>query len=123
MSESIRNLLLPNFIAQTSSSLFRTKSKPARIKQKTPVRPRLLSCIQTVKMLLKTLLPSFLAAATVKGFPAPDLDEALGELQVFKRDAVLDARDLELAELHNVNLTESKACQSSRLTHDANCFL
>lgn len=61
-------------------------------------------------MLLKPLLPGLLAAAaTVKGFPAPEVDDGQGKLEVFKRDAVPDARDLELADMHQVNLTESRS--------------
>ncbi|KAJ3535790.1 hypothetical protein NM208_g6988 [Fusarium decemcellulare] len=54
-------------------------------------------------MLIKTLLPSLLAAL-VAALPAPDLS-AEGEMELFKRDGVLNARDLELAEIHGVNLT------------------
>lgn len=77
-------------------------------------------------MLLKLLSPVLLAAAVVRAFPSPEqaqnldvdgdlvLDTVYGEFEVFKRDAVLSARDLELADLHGVNLTESKS--TSNLT-------
>lgn len=56
-------------------------------------------------MLFKFLLPSLLAAVAVA---APTAD-AEGHLEVvrFKRDAVLEARDLELADAHGIDLTES----------------
>ncbi|KAF4998052.1 hypothetical protein FDECE_11904 [Fusarium decemcellulare] len=55
-------------------------------------------------MLIKTLLPSLLATLAA-ALPAPDLS-AEGEMELFRRDAVLNARDLELAEIHGVNLTQ-----------------
>lgn len=63
-------------------------------------------------MLFNLLLPSLFAAVTVVAAPAPDtdvvLDEAHGEMIKFKRDTILETRDLELAEMHGVNLTESR---------------
>ncbi|OBT90314.1 hypothetical protein VE02_03316 [Pseudogymnoascus sp. 03VT05] len=53
-------------------------------------------------MFLTTFLVSFSAAIALA---APTTD-GFGEIELFKRDAVLDTRDLEHAELHGVNLTE-----------------
>ena len=60
-------------------------------------------------MLLKPFLPVF-AAALVAAAPAQssDDDSLIGEMQVFKRGSGLTTRDVELAEMHRVNLTESK---------------
>lgn len=57
-----------------------------------------------------------IAATHANANPVPEadaipehFDESAGaEIVRFKRDAILDPRDLELAELHQVNLTESK---------------
>lgn len=78
-------------------------------------------------MRLNLLLPSLLTTAVVRAFPSsPELDvdmdvvgdilldEEYGEFEVFKRDSALDARDLELAEMHGVNLTESKKLPNLR---------
>jgi hypothetical protein len=54
---------------------------------------------------------TILLAVSTMAMPAPvpaDFKNGHGELHVFKRDAILEARDFELAELHGVNLTESK---------------
>ncbi|KAH8172798.1 hypothetical protein LIA77_07053 [Sarocladium implicatum] len=51
-------------------------------------------------MLLQTLLAGLCLATTVGAIPAKH------EVVRFKRDAVLSARDLELADMHQVNLTE-----------------
>ena len=64
------------------------------------------------KMLLKSVLHGLgfaMAAATVNAnaIPAP-VEPGMGEIVRFKRDAILDTRDLEIAERHQVNLTESK---------------
>lgn len=58
-------------------------------------------------MLLGALLTG-ISAVLVAGAPTAD-GFGVGEVQLFARDAVLSARDLELAELHGVNLTESKS--------------
>lgn len=62
------------------------------------------------------LLSGLLTAIATTAFPSADaravsdraLDDAHGEIELFKRDAILTARDVELADLHGVNLTESK---------------
>ncbi|CEI70332.1 hypothetical protein FVEN_g1152 [Fusarium venenatum] len=56
-------------------------------------------------MLFQYLLPSLLATATV-AVPVADIGESEDNLVIFKRDDVLDARDLELADIHGVNVTE-----------------
>lgn len=57
---------------------------------------------------LVALLPVVVAALPAPD-TAPDLDVLHGEMQVFKRDSTLQARDVELADQHGVNLTESKS--------------
>lgn len=47
---------------------------------------------------------AFTAAVAVAA-PAPS--DGFGDVHVFRRDSVLDARDVALAEIHGVNLTES----------------
>lgn len=74
-------------------------------------------------MLMKLLLPGLMTITAVTAFPSSKtnadgdlvLDMAHGELEVFKRDSILTARDLELAELHGVNMTESKSLISNML--------
>lgn len=76
-------------------------------------------------MLAKLLLPGLLTTAAVTALPSPDtsadgdlvIDEAHGELEIFKRDSILTARDLELADLHGVNLTESKGLPITNTLH------
>ncbi|RBR26388.1 uncharacterized protein FIESC28_00793 [Fusarium coffeatum] len=53
-------------------------------------------------MLFKYILPTLLASKAV-AIPVADNDQ---DLVLFKRDDVLEARDLELADIHGVNLTE-----------------
>ena len=55
-------------------------------------------------MLFKYILPTLLASKAV-AIPVADVDQ---DLVLFKRDDILEARDLELADLHGVNMTESK---------------
>lgn len=56
-----------------------------------------------------TFLSAFLAGSIVSAVPVEDsFNAGVVEHVVFKRDAVLDARDLELADLHGVNTTESQ---------------
>lgn len=65
-------------------------------------------------MLPKALLTGLLLTATVMAIPTPEastvtgLNDVHGEMEIFKRNSILNARDLELAEIHGVNLTESK---------------
>lgn len=64
-------------------------------------------------MLLKFVLHGLGLAITAtnvnaKAIPAPVDESAGGEIVRFKRDAILETRDIELAELHQVNLTQSK---------------
>ena len=68
-----------------------------------------------------------LVATLVSGSPVMDSSGPLGardyhierrdgiEAHIFKRDAVITERDVELADLHGVNLTESKSCPVPRL--------
>ncbi|EKJ77350.1 hypothetical protein FPSE_02428 [Fusarium pseudograminearum CS3096] len=56
-------------------------------------------------MLFKYILPSLLATSTV-AVPVADIDNSGDNLVLFKRDDLLDARDLELADIHGVNVTE-----------------
>lgn len=58
-------------------------------------------------MLFKYILPTLLASMAV-AIPVADIDQ---DLVLFKRDDILEARDLELADIHGVNLTESKPLQ------------
>lgn len=62
----------------------------------------------STKMLLQTVVAGLFLAANTQATPVGQDDPAFGEIVRFKRDAVLDTRDLELAELHGVNLTESR---------------
>ena len=55
-------------------------------------------------MLFKYILPTLLASQAV-AIPVADVDQ---DLVLFKRDDILEARDIELADLHGVNMTESK---------------
>jgi hypothetical protein len=64
-------------------------------------------------MLFKAVLAGILAMTVVDASPLQtrgDQDVLLGEIVHFKRDAVLEPRDLEMAEMHQVNLTESEFC-------------
>jgi hypothetical protein len=56
-------------------------------------------------MLFKYILPSLLATSVV-AIPVADIGESEDNLVLFKRDGVLDARDLALADIHGVNVTE-----------------
>ncbi|RGP81365.1 hypothetical protein FLONG3_509 [Fusarium longipes] len=56
-------------------------------------------------MLFKYLLSALLASYAVAS-PVPDISQSKDDLVLFKRDSILDARDLELAEIHGVNLTK-----------------
>ena len=66
------------------------------------LKPSKLSSKRT--MLFKYILPTVLASKAV-AIPVADVDQ---DLVLFKRDDILEARDLELADLHGVNMTESK---------------
>lgn len=64
-------------------------------------------------MLSKALLFGLLTT-TATAFPAPEAnaevaprDLADGEMEFFSRDTILEARDLDLANAHGVNTTES----------------
>lgn len=57
-------------------------------------------------MLFKYIIPSLLATSTV-AVPVADIEGSKDNLVLFKRDDFLDARDLELADIHGVNVTES----------------
>ncbi|KAL2206958.1 hypothetical protein CC79DRAFT_909506 [Sarocladium strictum] len=59
-------------------------------------------------MLAKTILASLFLATTLTASPIAEEDHSHHEIVRFKRDTVLSARDLELADMHNVNLTESE---------------
>lgn len=61
------------------------------------------NCLSQYKMLLQALLAGFCLATAIEATPIGN------EVVRFKRDAVLSARDLELADIHQVNLTESKS--------------
>ncbi|RGP69507.1 hypothetical protein FSPOR_4611 [Fusarium sporotrichioides] len=56
-------------------------------------------------MLFKYILPSLLATSVI-AIPVADIGESEDNLVLFKRDDVLDARDLALADIHGVNVTE-----------------
>lgn len=58
-------------------------------------------------MLFTYLLPSLLVTSAV-ALPVADIGESEDNLVLFKRDDILSARDIELANIHGVDLTESK---------------
>ena len=60
-------------------------------------------------MLVKPFLAGLCLAAAIEATPTAE-----HPVVRFKRDAVLSARDLELADMHQVNLTESKSTEDSR---------
>lgn len=77
------------------------------------------------KMLRSFYIPAMLAIATLAmgypsgGVPKPwEDDDGIQEIQILKRDAVLTASDLELAERHGVDVNEGMAS----LKH-ASCFM
>ena len=65
-------------------------------------------------MLLSSVLVGVALATASQASPMERDPKSLHEEIVhFKRDSVISARDLELAEMHQVNLTESKLGQSN----------
>ncbi|RBQ80112.1 hypothetical protein FVER14953_21714 [Fusarium verticillioides] len=56
-------------------------------------------------MFFKHVLPILLASTAV-AVPVAHIDQVDDDLVLFKRDSVLNTRDLELADIHGVNLTE-----------------
>ncbi|CAF3590216.1 hypothetical protein SNK03_012905 [Fusarium graminearum] len=56
-------------------------------------------------MLFTYLLPSLLVTSAV-ALPVADIGESEDNLVLFKRDDILSARDIELANIHGVDLTE-----------------
>ena len=62
-------------------------------------------------MLFKYFSLALLASAT-QAIPVADVEQSEDDLVLFKRDSVLSARDLELADIHGVNMTESKPVSS-----------
>jgi hypothetical protein len=58
-------------------------------------------------MLFQTLLAGFCLATVIEAGPV-ESEPVVHEVVRFKRDAVLSVRDLELADMHQVNLTESE---------------
>ena len=63
-------------------------------------------------MLVQTLLAGLCLATALEATPTQQ-DDPHGEILRFKRDAVPSARDLELADMHSVNVTESKSMKDS----------
>lgn len=58
-------------------------------------------------MLLKNLISAVVAAAVSHASPIESGMEGVHDVQVFRRDAPLSARDLQLAEMHSVDVNES----------------
>ncbi|RBR23175.1 uncharacterized protein FIESC28_04030 [Fusarium coffeatum] len=56
-------------------------------------------------MLFKYFSLALLASAT-QAIPVADIEQSEDDFVLFKRDSVLSARDLELADIHGVNMTE-----------------
>lgn len=115
--ESIESTILPDLELRISS-LASDNNTPSN----QPSCSHYFPPVTFAKTFLKTLLPYFLTAAAGAspldmglGLDANGeiiLDEAHGGFELFKRDAILDTRDLNLAEIHGVNLTESKLYQT-----------
>jgi hypothetical protein len=64
-------------------------------------------------MLFQSLLTGLSLATALKATPLRK-DESLRGVVHFRRDAILSARDLELADMHGVNLTESESTEDYR---------
>lgn len=73
-------------------------------------------------MLFTYLLPSLLVTSAV-ALPVADIGESEDNLVLFKRDDILSARDIELANIHGVDLTESKTLLITLRTDADQLFL
>lgn len=73
-------------------------------------------------MRFTSLLPAFLASTLASA--SPDLEErflehlADGDVHVFKRDAIITPRDIELAERDNIDLNQSMSALISMMAQN-----
>lgn len=76
------------------------------LQTQTEHHPLLYHFTLSLTMLFQLLLPSLLAVVAV-AVPIADTEEHV-EVVRYKRDTILEARDIELADTHGVDLNESK---------------